>query len=145
MNINNRLASSINMSLKQIVTLSLMVFISLLLQGCMKSAKADFFAKPLTQDVQRDIESNLQNEFRTGSWRYAGLSQDGVRINAFIQIPEPLSMSSENIQAYIQKAVCARQNVKNAWTQLSRHQLAIHLYTSNKNKSVYATCHTSTK
>lgn len=145
MNTSNYISYKSISSIKQLFTACLVVFCSLLLQGCMKSAKADFFAKPLTPKVQRDIENNLQNEFRTGSWRYIGLSQEGAQINAFIQIPEPLSMSAENIQVYIQKAVCARQNVKKAWAQLSRHQLAIHLYTSNKNKSVYATCHTPTR
>lgn len=139
----NKTFFSINISnIKQLVTVGFIVFCSLLLQGCMKSAKADFFAKPLAKDIERAIEHNLQNEFRTGSWRYIGLTQDGAQINAFIQIPEPLAMSVESIQSYIQKAVCARQNVKNAWSQLSRHRLAIHLYTSNKNKSVYATCDT---
>lgn len=145
MNTLNTFTSMQFSSAKQLVTACLIVFCSLLLQGCMKSAKADFFAKPLAADLQQTIENNLQNEFRTGSWRYNGLSQEGTQINAFIQIPEPLAMSAENIQVYIQKAVCARQNVKNAWEQLSRHQLAIHLYTSSKNKSVYATCHSVVK
>ncbi|WJG10841.1 hypothetical protein [Aliiglaciecola sp. LCG003] len=126
--------------------LTLLCAALLVLSACSQVLNLDIvrFADTDTYIVPKTTLSTVDRTFYTafsvGSWHYKGADAKFGEVNAYIQIPEKLDLASDVQQRYLQQVICPKADNIDLWHQLKNVDLQVHIYTSNKNKSISATC-----
>lgn len=115
-----------------------------LLSGCMKSNAATKVSYRSDIEVTDAMLKLVNSTFRTtilgGNWRYQGAQAVNGTINAYIQIPEKLEMSKEHQVNYLKMSLCPASNKHAMWSQLQGVPLSVHVYTMNKQHTIFANC-----
>lgn len=89
----------------------------------------------------KTVNRSFYGHFMVGDWQFKGAKANQGEIKAYIQIPQPLQMSTDLQRQYIQKLICPKQDKIELWNKLKSTKLSVHIYTSSQNKSVGAHCH----
>lgn len=93
----------------------------------------------VTEQVKQLAYHSFHNRFVYGSWRFTGIEVIKNELNAYIQIPEKLDMTSEQQIAYIKSRLCPAANDP-LWQTSPMPEIWVHMYTFNKLHGNYAKC-----
>ena len=118
--------------------------LTLVLGGCIQSIAADRLADTARNGVSEAaisaVNASFHRTFAAGGWYYKGAENIDGTINAYIQIPARLEMSSEAQQNYLKQSICPSVSKTEFWKQLRGVPLAVHIYTYRKTATVHAHC-----
>jgi hypothetical protein len=127
--------------------LALASSLALLLSACVQQWEIDIpryaqksTGKSIPKATIKTVNRSFYGHFMTGDWYYKGAKAMHGEINAYIQIPEKLNMSTELQRHYIQTSICPKSDKIDLWNSLKETKLSVHIYTSSKNYSVWAQC-----
>lgn len=119
----------------------------LLLSACVQQWEIDIprFAQKsgsstIPKATLKTVNRSFYGHFMAGDWYYKGAKAEHGEINAYIQIPEKLQMSTNLQRHYIQSSICPKSDKIDLWNSLKEIKLTVHIYTSSKNYSVWAQC-----
>lgn len=101
---------------------------------------ADKSAISVSDDTLKTVNRAFYASFIAGDWYYKGAKAGHNGVNAYIQIPEKLDLKVEIQEKYLREAICPKAENIALWNQLRHISLSVHIYTSNKNKTVSAKC-----
>ncbi|NCP64351.1 MAG: hypothetical protein GW763_00930 [Paraglaciecola sp.] len=126
------------------------LFISLfMLGGCLQHHERYYFAENFasaepsiaaSDNTIKLVNSAFYQAFIGGAWRYKGAVRSNGRINAYIQIPDPLNMTEAAQQDYLKQAICPSSNHHKMWQEIKGTTLAVHVYTNTRSHTTFAYC-----
>lgn len=102
----------------------------------------DYAVPTATQPLIKLINQTFYVSLSNGDWLYKGAKGKHRVIDAYIQIPNKLTMSEQNQRAYLQQIICPTTANDYLWRALKHHntQLSVHIYTANRKQSIGAEC-----
>ena len=125
-------------TIQAIILPSLISLSSLFLSACGSSMAVE---AAFPSEAVKQVELDFKQRFTYGNWRYQGLQNAEGQMQALIQIPEKLSLSTEQQEQYIQSTICPSLRNNNLWQSLQGNELSVKLYISTKTSGVSASCH----
>lgn len=99
--------------------------------------KSEYFP---SKSAVSSVNRSFYQAFSLGSWRYQGAQAKSGGVNAYIQIPEKLDMELDIQHQYLRRVICPNSNNLDLWHELRNTKLLVHIYTTNKQKTVSAMC-----
>lgn len=130
--------------ISKLVTAAFILASSLVTTGCMKSMAATQLSQnedlPVTESMIKSVNAAFRTTFLGGDWYYQGAQAVNGTINAYIQIPEKLNMSRRDQINYLKQSLCPSSTKRFMWKQLKDVPLSVHVYTFNKQHTIYADC-----
>ncbi len=139
MNTKKTNKKSIKNIIETLILTTVLCLSSLLLSACGSSIALE--SKNFPSEALAQVELDFKQRFSYGDWRYQGIENAEGRMQALIQIPAKLALSTEQQEKYIRATICPSLRNNSLWQSLKGNELSVKLYISTKTSGIAANCH----